>query len=116
MAEGAVARKEAKGKRGAARERTEHVGLVEEQDTSQRGVEGAATKTCTPSMKMRLKTLKEHLTMIEELQAWCSLEDRENEQWQEVISRRDKHKVQTANQTSLSECGEQSKFELKENP
>ena len=51
----------------------------------------------------------------EELQAWCLLEEPENEQWQEVISRRDKHKVLKANQASPFECGEQSKFELKEN-
>ena len=37
----------------------------------------------------------------EELQARCLLEDSENEQWQEVISKRDKHKVKEANHASL---------------
>ena len=34
----------------------------------------------------------------EELQVWCLLEESENEQWQEVVSRRDKQKVKNANQ------------------
>ena len=37
----------------------------------------------------------------EDLQAWCLLEERENEQWQEVISRRNKHRVKKANQAPL---------------
>ena len=37
----------------------------------------------------------------EVLQLWCSLEESENEQWQEVISRRNKPKVKKANPTSL---------------
>ena len=36
----------------------------------------------------------------EDLQAWCLFEECENEQWQEVISRRDKQKVKKANQAS----------------
>ena len=52
----AVARKEAKDNRIVAREKTEPVGLVVKQDTLQRGV-------------------------IEvDLQAWCLLEESENEQ------------------------------------
>ena len=39
----AVARKEAKGKRKVAREKSEHVGFVVNQDTLQRGVVRAAT-------------------------------------------------------------------------
>ena len=46
----AVARKEANGKRKAGREKTEHVGRVVKQVTLQRGVERAATKTCTPQV------------------------------------------------------------------
>ena len=64
MAEGQKTRTEAKGKREAAREKTEHVGRVAKQDTLQRGVERAARKTCAPLMKMRLKTLKKHLTTM----------------------------------------------------
>ena len=37
----------------------------------------------------------------DDLQAWCLLEESENEQWQEVISRRNKQKVKRANQASL---------------
>ena len=44
----AVTRKEAKGKREATMEKTEHVGRVAKQDTLQRGVERAARKTCAP--------------------------------------------------------------------
>ena len=35
------------------------------------------------------------------LQAWCLLEENENEQWQEVMSRRNKQRVKRANQASL---------------
>ena len=35
------------------------------------------------------------------MQAWCSLEENENEQWQEVISKQNKRKVKKANQASL---------------
>ena len=37
----------------------------------------------------------------EDLQAWCLLEENEDEQWQEVISRRDKQKVKKEKQASL---------------
>ena len=37
----------------------------------------------------------------DDLQAWCLLEESENEQWQEVISRRNKQKVKKADQVSL---------------
>ena len=37
----------------------------------------------------------------EELQAWCLLEESENEQWQEVISRRDKQLLKNAAHASL---------------
>ena len=35
------------------------------------------------------------------MQAWCLLEESESEQWQEVISRRNKQRVKRANQASL---------------
>ena len=37
----------------------------------------------------------------DDLQAWCLLEESESEQWQEVISRRNKQKAKRANQASL---------------
>ena len=37
----------------------------------------------------------------EDLQAWCLLEESENEQWQEVISKQNKRKVKKANPASL---------------
>ena len=37
----------------------------------------------------------------EDLQAWCFLEESENEQWQDVISNQNKRKVKKANQASL---------------
>ena len=35
------------------------------------------------------------------MQAWCLLEESENEQWEEVISRRNKQRVKKANRASL---------------
>ena len=58
----AVARKEAKGKSTVAWETAEHVGLVVKQYPLQRGVEKEETKSCL--MKMTVKTLKKHLTMM----------------------------------------------------
>ena len=57
----AAARMEAKDKRKEARE---HVGIVVKQDALQCGVETAATTTCTPLTKMRMKSLKKHLTTM----------------------------------------------------
>ena len=37
----------------------------------------------------------------EDMIAWCLLEERENEQWQKVISKRERQKVKKANQASL---------------
>ena len=56
---------------------------------------------CTPSMKMAVTTSKESADNEEDLQAWCLLEENENEQWQEVISRRDKQRAKKANLASL---------------
>ena len=60
----AVARKKQRTREKVAREKTEHVGLVVKQYTLQRGVEREATTICTPLMKMTVKTLKKHLTMM----------------------------------------------------
>ena len=58
-----MARKEAKGMREAAREKPEHLGRVARQATMQRGVEKEATTSCTPWMKMTVKTLKVQLSL-----------------------------------------------------
>ena len=70
-----------------ARRNTEYVGLVVKQDTLQRGVSKGRQQR--------------HLDNDEELQPWRLLEESENEQWQRVISRRDKQKAKKANQASL---------------
>ena len=87
----------------------------QERQGVQRGVERAATRTCTPLLKMRKNTLKKHLTMMKRCErgvSWKKVKMSSNEQWQEVISRRDQQKVKKTNQASLSiECGKQSTFE-----
>ena len=45
--------------------------------------------------------IEESVRNEEDLQAWCLLEESENEQWQEVINRRDKQRAKKANQASL---------------
>ena len=50
----------------------------------------------------------------DDLRAWCLLEESENEQWQEVISRRNKQRVKRANQASLLSVESSSKFESEE--
>ena len=52
------------------------------------GVERAAT-TCTRLMK-KSENIEETPDNDEELQAWCLLEESDNEQWQEVVSSEDK--------------------------
>ena len=67
-------------------------------------------------MKMRVKNIQETRDNDEERQAWCLLTESENEQLQEVISRRDTQKVKKAQGSVTVECGEQSKqLEFKEN-
>ena len=53
--------------------------------------------------------VEEILDKDEELQARCLLEEGEHEQWQEVSSRRVKHRVKKANQASLL-CVENSPY------
>ena len=47
------------------------------------------------------------------MQAWCLLEESENEQWQEVISRRSKQRAKKANQTSPLSVERCHSFSLK---
>ena len=52
----------------------------------------------------------------EDWQAWCLSEERENEQWQEVVSKRDKQKkMKNVNQASLLSVENSHNFILKEN-
>ena len=102
----AVTRKEANCKREATLEKTEQSWTC--------GKTGPSPAWCREGGKKNLRAIDEDETENveetpnndEELQAWCLLEERENEQWQEVISRRDEHKVLKANQASPFECGE----------
>ena len=50
-----------------------------------------------------------------DLQAWRLLEESEHEQWQEVISRRDKQEAKKSQSGVIVECGEQSQLKSKEN-
>ena len=100
LARRTAARMDDKDKRKVARATAERAGLVAKQDTSQRGAMTEATRTSLPLMKMRVKTLKKHLSMTKRCMRGFLLEDSENEQWQEVISRRDKQKVNKAYQAS----------------
>ena len=59
----AAVRKDAKGKRKAAREKPERVGRAERQDTSQPGAGKEETRTCTPWTKMTVRTPKNQLKM-----------------------------------------------------
>ena len=95
----AAARKEEKGKRTLAKENPERVGRVARQDTLQLGVEKEKTHIYTPLTKTTVRTLKTENE--EDLQAWCLLEESENEQWQEVTSKQNKRNVKKANQASL---------------
>ena len=57
----------------------------------------------------------EEPTEIEEdLQAWCLLEESENEQWQEVISKQNKRNCEEGKSSVTVEHGEQSQFEAEE--
>ena len=59
----APVRKVAKGNRKSAREKPERVGRAARQDTSQLGAGKEETRTCTPWMKMTLRTPKNRLKM-----------------------------------------------------
>ena len=81
-----------------AREKPEHVGRVA---TLHRGVEKEATTNVYAIEEDDSETVEEASDDEEDVLAWSVLEESENEQWQEVISRRDKQKVKKANQAAL---------------
>ena len=58
-------------------------------------------------MTIRLKTWKKHLVAMKSCKRGVCWKTVFNDQWQEVFS--------TARKTNTIECGEQSKFEPKEN-
>ena len=58
-------------------------------------------KKYTPLTKVDGENAEESTEHEEDLQAWCFLEESENEQWQDVISKQNKRKVKKANQASL---------------
>ena len=75
-----------------AREKAEPVERVEKQDTQQRGVGKEATSICMPLMRKTANTRKKQNDGEEDLQAWCVLEESENEQRQERWSANGKSK------------------------
>ena len=66
-------------KRKVARAKAGHAWLVAKQDTLQFRFQRAATRTCMPWVKRKVR---------EELQVWCLFGESEHEQWQGVISRK----------------------------
>ena len=96
----AAVRKEAKGKRG---------GKGESRTCWTCGKTGRIAVWCRKGGNKNLYAIDEdHSENVEEstenwedLQAWCLLEESDNEQWQEKISRRNKQRVKKANQASL---------------
>ena len=88
----AAARKE-KGKRRVAKENPEHVGRAARQDTLQLGVEKVETQIKNAIDEDDGENAEESTENEEDLQAWCLLEESDNEQWQEVISKQKKRKV-----------------------
>ena len=94
-------KKGSKGQEEVAQEKRGHVGRAARQKTLQLGARKEATRICTQQMKMTVKTSRELAEDKDDLQAWCLLEENENEQWQEVMSRRNKQRVKRANQASL---------------
>ena len=97
----AVERKEARDKKKGEKERQERAGHVERHDTLQPSAGKEATGTCMLWTKMKMGMSKRWQRRKEDLQAWCLLEESENEQWQEVISKRNKQKTRKTNKMSL---------------
>ena len=97
----AVARKEAKGRRKGGKGETRTCWTC--------GKTGHIAAWCRKGSKKNLyaideddsENVEESAEDEDDLQAWCLLEESENEQWQEVISRRNKQGVKRANQASL---------------
>ena len=95
----AVARKEAKGKRKVARETAECVRLVANRTNCSVVPKGGNEHLCAID-EDESETIEERVDNDEELQAWRVLEESENEQLQEVISRRDKQILKKAGHSS----------------
>ena len=100
MAEGQC-RREAKGQTKVAREKTEHVGLVVKTKHVAAWCRKGGDEDLYAIDEDESEDIEETLDSDEEFQAWCLLGESENEQWQEVISRRDKETMKKANQASL---------------
>ena len=115
MAEGQWQDRRQRTKGKVARATAAHAGLVATQDTLQLRVQQEATHTHLYAIGGEESGVNEEaFDNEEELQAWCVVEESEHEQWQEVISSRDKPKT-VANRACLTaECGTQSKFESQE--
>ena len=95
----AVARKEAKGRRKVAKEKRGHVGRAARHIAAwwRKG----SNKNLHAIDEDDSENVEESAEDEDDLQAWCLLEESENEQWQEVISRRNKQRVKRANQAPL---------------
>ena len=94
----AVERKAARGKREVAREKPQKIGRAARQDTLPRGVEKETLCAIDEDDSENVEGATDN---EEDLQAWCLSEESENEQGQEVITRRDKQRAKKANQASL---------------
>ena len=88
----AAARKEEKGKRRVAKENPDHVGRAARQDTLQFDVEQWETHILYAVDGDDCENAEESTENEEDVQAWCWLEESENEQWQEVISKQNERK------------------------
>ena len=111
----AVARKEAKGKGKVARETAGRCWTCGKTGHIAAWCRKGGNKNVYAIGEDDSENIEESVDNEEDLQACCLLEESEHEQWQEVISRRDKSRAKKANQASFFECGEQSQFESKEN-
>ena len=80
---GRAARKEEKGKKRVAKEIPEHVGRAVRQDTLQLGAEEEETQVLCAVDEDDGENADESTENEDDLQAWCLLEESENEQWQE---------------------------------
>ena len=78
-----------------------HAGRAARQDALQLGAGKEATTNSYAIDEDDSEDVEESAETEEDLQARCQLEESENEQWQEVISRRSKQRAKEANQASL---------------
>ena len=84
-----------------AKEIPEHVGRAVRQDTLQLGAEEEETQVLCAVDEDDGENAEESTENEDYLQAWCLLEESENEQWQEVISKQNKRRVKKDKQASL---------------